>query len=1018
MGYRPARGVLGRGAEERSLGSVSYKTGAGFCPMRKAAVALLCALAVVLSVTPAASASHSTEPHGIRIDQANKRILYLARDGELNSVTVTETSSDYVFTETGTLEGTGDPIPQIDNPGGGCAVVATSPPLLAGWVATCPKAGIDSIQVFGFSETGLEALPHDSIRVTASPPEGALLNGGGGNDDLFGTSNDDTILGGPGIDTMDGGEGNDLIDTGLSVEDPFQERFEQADGGSGFDTITYADRDAGITTDFASTGFAIDADGLPDILSGGIEKIVGSHHDDELIGGILNDTFVGNGGNDTMCGGLGVDTVDYSGVDEYSIGNEGVQVDLAGTLPTDERHTLPFTTDANIREYRKARRDCREIVRATGAPVPNGERDCTPNDGVPGVETDCVGEDVENIIGSPYDDVLVGNDPDALEGQGPRIEPHGSNEIDGGAGNDIIDGGFGPDSLSGDDGVDTVTYESRAEAVSATIDGAANDGTDTSATNFLVGDYDPRSRLSDSINGDVENLVGTIHDDVLRGDEDPNVLDAGDGADFVDGGKGDDDLSGSTGNDTIAGGDGADAISGDEDDDVLDGEGGDDDVRGDDGNDQVSGGNGADTLVGGNGADTLDYTDATTPVSVTLDGVNNDGRGGEGDNAVPDFEEVLGGSADDELAGTPEPEFLRGLDGDDTLDGGGGPDELSGGTGTDMVTYASRSGPVSVNLAQPGQDGEVDEGDNITTDVENVTGGAGDDVLLGDGKANVLLGGPGADRLGGAEGDDLLVGGLGADQLTGDLGNDTLFGSDGNDTLSGADGNDDLKGEAGDDDLDGGAGSDRHNGGPNVDTVLYSSRSAAVTVTLDGRDGNGEKNENDFINHDVESVSTGSGGDTIDADDNLRGEVKCGGGSDLVTVDPDERVDDDCETVRVFALGTRCTAQSGAVRMTRSGAIRVRVFCAATARGTLRLQSVARVRLGKGRARRIVRIGSRSFSLRAGQRGSIAVRASKQARRLIQRKRRLSVRARISSKATTQRTTLRMNRVLTVRAPR
>ena len=57
------------------------------------------------------------------------------------------------------------------------------------------------------------------------------------------------------------------------------------------------------------------------------------------------------------------------------------------------------------------------------------------------------------------------------------MEPHGINDIEGRGGNDLIDGGFGPDALSGGDGYDTVTYASRAEPVSAAIDGAPNDGT-------------------------------------------------------------------------------------------------------------------------------------------------------------------------------------------------------------------------------------------------------------------------------------------------------------------------------------------------------------------------------------------------------------------------------------------------------------------------------------------------------------------------------------------------------------
>ena len=115
-----------------------------------------------------------------------------------------------------------------------------------------------------------------------------------------------------------------------------------------------------------------------------------------------------------------------------------------------------------------------------------------------------------------------------------------------------------------------------------------------------------------------------------------------------------------------------------------------------------------------------------------------------------------------------------------------------------------------------------------------------------------------------------------------------------------------------------------------------------MTVTLIGKDDNGERNEDDFVAHDAENVTTGRGNDTIDADDNLKGEVKCGAGSDLVTADPDDRVAGDCENVQVSALGNRCTASTTNVRMSRSGAIPVRVFCAVTAKGTLRLQSVAR----------------------------------------------------------------------------
>jgi hypothetical protein len=400
-----------------------------------------------------------------------------------------------------------------------------------------------------------------------------------------------------------------------------------------------------------------------------------------------------------------------------------------------------------------------------------------------------------------------------------------------------------------------------------------------------------------------------------------------------------------------------------------------------------------------------------------VDGIANDGPA-DGDNVGSGFEVIVGGSAGDSLTGGPASEQILGGDGDDDLAGGGGADALSGGAGADAATYAAAGGPVFVNLAEPGNDGEAGEGDDVQSDVEEVHGGPGDDTLLGDGKANVLLGRDGNDRLAGAEGDDMLVGGLGNDTLSGDVGRDTLFGSAGEDSLAGGDGDDDLKGEAGDDQLDGGMGADRQWGGPGTDTVLYSARTAGVSVNLDGQDKNGQSNETDFINNDVENVTTGSGSDTIDSDDNKRGEVRCGGGADTVTADLDDRVNADCESVLVSAQGTGCSASSGTVRMSSSGAIRVRVFCGVAAKGKLRLQSVARVRISKGKARRILKVGSKSFSLKAGQRRTISVKATKSARRFIQRKGRLSVRSRVTARTRTNKAALRKNSVFTVRGRR
>ena len=921
--------------------------------------------AMVLAVPSLASAASTAQ-----IPAGTDRIDYTG-DAGVNSVTASRDGGDYRIEDfSGITAGTG------------CTQAGAN-------AVTCPAAGI--------------------ARIT--------FDTGAGHDLIEGSPGVDIINAGTGGDVIDGNAGDDVIDPGLGptlaeIELCDFQCFESVDGGTGFDTLDLSARTERVEVDLRNV-FAFDFVGgepQPGRVLDSIQKVIGGSGPDELIGSNASEVLNGGPGNapDVLCGGLGIDTVDYSDA------AGPVHDDLAGTMDTDLRHIEPAP---NV----KVRTDCREVDynTGTGTPLAGGLRDCTPNDGVLG-EGDCVGEDTENIIGSAHDDVLIGNDPDALVGKAAAIEPLGVNRLQGGDGNDLLDGGLGADVLEGGGGTDTVTYASRTEPVIASIDGAPNDG--------VPGQDDSPSGLSgDTILSDVEVLIGGSSDDTLRGDDGSATDDGNDqligglGADFLDGGSGNDTLNGAEGGDLLVGGDGNDQLRGGPDDDTLDGETGNDDVQGESGNDfVVAGDTGADGMSGGEGVDSLDYSGASTPVRVDPNGVSDDGRAGELDNVAADFEAVFGGIDDDHLVGGPGNELLAGGDGNDRLDGGAGADVLSGGPGSDTASYEARSAPVNVNLAEAGNDGEAGENDSVLDDVEKVLGGLGDDALLGDGRANVLMGGAGNDVLGGAEGDDLLIGDVGNDRLAGDVGNDTLLGSDGDDNLSGGGGSDDLKGEAGKDTLDGGPGTDRQFGGPHVDTVLYATRSAAVSVKLEGVDNNGERNEDDFINGDVESVTTGNGGDTIDADDNKTGDVKCGGGTDIVTADPEDNVASDCESVQVSALGTRCSPAKGTLRMSKSGAIRVRVFCAVAGKGKLQLQSVARVRTGKGQGRKVLKIGSKSFSLKAGQRKVLTVKASKAARRYIQRKKRLSVRGKITAKTVgkAKASTIRASSVFTVKGPR
>lgn len=216
---------------------------------------------------------------------------------------------------------------------------------------------------------------------------------------------------------------------------------------------------------------------------------------------------------------------------------------------------------------------------------------------------------------------------------------------------------------------------------------------------------------------------------------------------------------------------------------------------------------------------------------------------------------------------------------DDKLFGGAGVDSISGGMGNDTVTYFNSLSGVVASLANGGGARGDAQGDTFLL-VENLTGSAFADTLVGDNGENVLNGGTGNDILIGGLGADTLIGGDGtdtasyatagnsvvvylassidnsglaagdvltgienltgsnyADLLYGDTGDnrlqglkeedvlygeggkDTLIGDEGNDFLQGGDGDDALQGGADDDTLFGGAGNDRLLGGTGQDVM-------------------------------------------------------------------------------------------------------------------------------------------------------------------------------------------------------
>ncbi|MGO1078072.1 beta strand repeat-containing protein, partial [Inquilinus sp. CA228] len=123
-------------------------------------------------------------------------------------------------------------------------------------------------------------------------------------------------------------------------------------------------------------------------------------------------------------------------------------------------------------------------------------------------------------------------------------------------------------------------------------------------------------------------------------------------------------------------------------------------------------------------------------------------------------------------------DVLTGGQGDDTLVGeGAGADQLNGGGGDDLLRFDYSPGGVTVDLAAGTGSGGDAQGDTYTS-IENVIGSGFADRLTGDAGSNSLLGGAGADQLDGGGGIDFLRFDLSPDGVTVDLAAGTASGGD------------------------------------------------------------------------------------------------------------------------------------------------------------------------------------------------------------------------------------------------
>ena len=296
------------------------------------------------------------------------------------------------------------------------------------------------------------------------------------------------------------------------------------------------------------------------------------------------------------------------------------------------------------------------------------------------------------------------------------------------------------------------------------------------------------------------------------------------------------DLRGGPGKDKLIGGNGPNTLYGSEDGDTIPGDKPDDDtLTGGSASDTIYGGRGSDAIEGGPSDDVL-YGDSAGAVT-DLDGADriNGGGGADKVNAGPGDDAVAGGPGL-VVEGTPTTAQEPLVDAGDTIIGGNGSDTLSGVSGNDVIYGGVPAGVANANPNDATYRSQATIDDTCAnepaideTQTDQITGGDGNDTLLGGPGRDEITGDGGNDRLCGLtgrdgldgdgprgvtpkptspDGKDTVEGGSQDDRITGGGDNDYLTGSGGNDRVLGGPGQDDVLGDVGRDHLEGGDDND------------------------------------------------------------------------------------------------------------------------------------------------------------------------------------------------------------------
>jgi len=532
---------------------------------------------------------------------------------------------------------------------------------------------------------------------------------------LIGSAFDDHLIGDDAVNTLQGGAGADTLEGGAGAD--------SLDGGDGIDFASYANATEGVTASLfkyvASSGEA-EGDSYTSI-----EGLIGSSHNDLLVGDFNDNTLEGGAGADALEGNDGNDFASHANATEGVTASLATPLDNTGEAEGDVYYNIDGLIGSAFDDHLIGDDAVNTLQGGAGEDTLEGGASADSLYGGEGIDFASYANASEGITASlanPPDNTREAEGDSYIDIEGLIGSAHADRLI-GDSNDNILEGGAGDDSLDGGEGTDFASYQNATGGVTASL------ATPSDNTGEAEGDTYTN----------IEGLIGSAHADELAGDARANILRGGKGADVLIGNKGDDTLEG---------------------------------------------GAGADSLYGGDGIDFASYANAAGGVTASLGNpAQSFGADAEGDTYTS-IEGLIGSAHADWLIGDGAANTLQGAAGSDTLTGGAGADSLDGGEGNDFASYQNATEGVTASLATPWDNTGEAVGDAYT-DIEGLIGSALNDFLIGNDAANILQGGNGTDALDGGRGDDTLEGGKGDDIIGGGEGNKTFIWriGDGNDAI-------------------------------------------------------------------------------------------------------------------------------------------------------------------------------------------------------------------------------------------